>query len=132
MVRRWLQGLVLLGLLGAIASGAQAETISRIRVMLHPYAAAPGVLPDAALARLQTLAGISLILAGTTRTGGLELDLAQPLDRPTVSALVSRLRSDRSVLWAEPVSTHLVSSAIGPRERCDHRARRQADAAACR
>ena len=57
------------------------ETISRIRVMLHPYAAAPGVLPDAALARLQTLAGISLHLAGTTRTGALELDLAQPLDR---------------------------------------------------
>jgi serine protease len=105
MVRRWLQGLVLLGLLGMIASAAQAETISRIRVMLHPYAAAPGALPDAALARLQTLAGIPLSLARTTRTGGLELDLAQPLDRPTTSALISRLRSDRSVLWAEPVST---------------------------
>lgn len=105
MVRRWLQRLVLLALIGAFASIAQAETISRIRVMLHPYAAAPGALPDAALARLQTLAGISLSLAGTTRTGGLELDLAQPLDRPAVAALVSRLRSDRSVLWAEAVST---------------------------
>jgi serine protease len=111
MVRRWLQGLVLLGLLGTIASAAQAETISRIRVMLHPYAAAPGVLPDAALARLQTLAGISLNLARTTRTGGLELDLAQPLDRPTATALVSRLRVDRSVLWAEPVSDATTSSA---------------------
>ncbi|MEO8566952.1 MAG: S8 family serine peptidase, partial [Betaproteobacteria bacterium] len=107
MVRRWLQGLVLLGLLGTIACAARAETISRIRVMLHPYTAAQGALPDAALARLQTLAGISLHLAATTRTGGLELDLAQPLDRPTVNALVSRLRSDRSVLWAESVSTDL-------------------------
>ncbi len=79
--------------------------------MLHPYAAAPGQLPAAALARLQTLAGISLTLAGTTRTGGLELDLAQPLDRPTVAALVSRLRVDRSVLWAEPVSTDATSAA---------------------
>jgi serine protease len=105
MVRRWLQGLVLLGLLVTTAGAAQAETISRIRVMLHPYTAAPGTLPDAALARLQTLAGIALHLAATTRTGGLELDLAQPLDRPTVNALVSRLRSDRGVLWAEAVST---------------------------
>lgn len=111
MVRRWLQRLVLLALIGASASIAQAETISRIRVMLHPYAAAPGALPDAALARLQTLAGISLSLAGTTRTGGLELDLAQPLDRPAVAALVSRLRSDRSVLWAEAVSTQALPQA---------------------
>jgi hypothetical protein len=111
MVRRWLQGLVLLGLLGTIASAAQAETISRIRVMLHPYAAAPGVLPDAALARLQTLAGISLHLARTTRTGALELDLAQPLDRPTATALAARLRVDRNVLWAEPVSTETLAQA---------------------
>jgi len=112
MVRRWLQGLVLLGLLGTIASAAQAETISRIRVMLHPYAAAPGVLPDASRARLQTLAGLPLHLARTTRTGALELDLAQPLDRPTATALVARLRIDRSVLWAEPVSTTLQVQSI--------------------
>jgi len=111
MVRRWLQGLVLVGLLGTITSAAQAETISRIRVMLHPYAAAPGVLPDAALARLQTVAGISLHLARTTRTGALELDLAQPLDRPTATALAARLRVDRSVLWAEPVSTQTLVQA---------------------
>jgi hypothetical protein len=115
MVRRWLQGLVLLGLLGTIASAAQAETISRIRVMLHPYAAAPGVLPDAALARLQTLAGISLHLARTTRTGALELDLAQPLDRPTATALAARLRVDRNVLWAEPVSTETLAQAQSAR-----------------
>ena len=133
MVRRWLQGLVLLGLLGTIASAAQAETISRIRVMLHPYAAAPGVLPDASLARLQTLAGISLHLARTTRTGALELDLAQPLDRATATALAARLRVDRSVLWAEPVSTEtLFQSQSVRRQRRDHRSRRQADVAARR
>ncbi|HEY2863443.1 MAG TPA: S8 family serine peptidase [Casimicrobiaceae bacterium] len=104
MVQRWLQRLVLLALLGAVAASAQAETISRIRVMLHPYAAASGALPDAASARLQTLAGLPLTLAGKTRTGALEFDLAQPLDRPTVIALIGRLRVDRSVLWAEPVS----------------------------
>ncbi|MGH8714129.1 MAG: S8 family peptidase [Casimicrobiaceae bacterium] len=109
MGQRWLQKLVMLALFGALAATAQAETISRIRVMLHPYAAAPGQLPAAALARLQALAGISLSLAGTTRTGGLELDLAQPLDRPTVTALVARLRVDRSVLWAEPISDDALS-----------------------
>ena len=106
---RGLQRLVLLALFAAVASAAQAETISRIRVMLHPYTAAPGTLPDGALARLQTLAGISLSFAGTTRTGGLELDLAQPLDRPTVTALLSRLRVDRSVLWAEAVGNEATS-----------------------
>ena len=111
MRQPWLQRLVLLALFGALASTAQAETISRIRVMLHPYAAAPGQLPAAAMARLQTLAGIPLTLAGATRTGGLELDLAQPLDRPTATALVARLRVDRSVLWAEPVSASAMSGA---------------------
>jgi serine protease len=106
---RGLQRLVLLALFAAVASAAQAETISRIRVMLHPYTAAPGTLPDGALARLQTLAGISLSFAGTTRTGGLELDLAQALDRPTVTALLSRLRVDRSVLWAEAVGNEATS-----------------------
>ncbi len=133
MVRRWLQGLVLLGLLGTIASAAQAETISRIRVMLHPYAAAPGVLPDAALARLQTLAGISLHLARTTRTGALELDLAQPLDRPTATALASpSARRSQRAMGRAGLDPGLVSGAIGPRQRRDHRSRRQADAAARR
>ncbi|MGH8850305.1 MAG: S8 family peptidase [Casimicrobiaceae bacterium] len=111
MRQRWLQRLVMLAVFGALASTAQAETIARIRVMLHPYAAAPGQLPAAALARLQTLAGLSLTLAGTTRTGGLELDLAQPLDRPAVTALVGRLRADRSVLWAEAVSSDAAPAA---------------------
>ena len=133
MVRQWLQRLVLLALFGALASIAQAETISRIRVMLHPYAAAPGELPAAALARLQTLAGISLSLAGTTRTGGLDFDLAQPLDRPTATALVCppARRSQRAVGRAG-LDRRLDPVAIDSRERCDHRTRRQADAAACR
>ena len=112
MVRRWLQGLVMLALLAALPCAAQAETISRIRVMLHPYAAAPGTLPDGALARLQTLAGISLHLARTTRTGGLELDLARPLDRPAATALLSRLRVDRSVLWAEAVASEATAQSV--------------------
>lgn len=111
MRQQWLQRLVLLALFGALASTAEAETISRIRVMLHPYAAPPGQLPATALARLQTLAGLPLALAGTSRTGGLDLDLAQALDRPTATALVARLRADRSVLWAEAVATEAASSA---------------------
>src|ERR1700687_4855396 len=90
---------------GTFAPGAYAETVSRIRVMLHPYAGAPGQLPTLANARLQTLAGLPLTLAGTTRTGGLEFTLAQPLDADVEGVLVPPLRNDRSVLWAEPIAT---------------------------
>ena len=44
LVRRLLVTLVL----GAIASGAHAETVSRIRLMLHPSAGAAGELPTLA------------------------------------------------------------------------------------
>ncbi len=87
MMQRFARQLALLLILGAIASGAHAETISRIRVMLHPYAAAPGELPTPANARLQTIAGVPLTLAGKTRTGGLEFTLAQPLDADAATAL---------------------------------------------
>src|ERR1700687_4750751 len=100
MVRKIFRWLVVVLVLGAFAPGAYAETVSRIRLMLHPYAAAPGQLPTLANARLQTLAGLPLTLAGTTRTGGLEFTLAQPLDADAAAALVQRLRNDRSVLWA--------------------------------
>ena len=52
MVRKILRWLVLVLALGAFAPGAYAETVSRIRLMLHPYAAAPGQLPTLANARL--------------------------------------------------------------------------------
>ena len=105
MVRKIFRWLVLVLALGAFAPGAYADTVSRIRLMLHPYVAAPGQLPTLANARLQTLAGLPLTLAGTTRTGGLEFTLAQPLDAAAAAALVQRLRNDRSVLWAETITT---------------------------
>jgi serine protease len=99
------RSLIVVLVLSAIAPSAVAETVSRIRLMLHPYAAAPGQLPTVANARLQTLAGLPLTLAGKTRTGGLEFTLAQPLDGDAAAALIQRLRTDRSVLWAETVSS---------------------------
>jgi serine protease len=104
MLRKLVRRLVVVLVLGAIAPCAYAETVSRIRLMLHPYAGAPGQLPAAANARLQTLAGLPLTLAGTTRTGSLEFTLARPLDADVATALVQRLRNDRSVLWAETIN----------------------------
>ena len=111
MLRNFVRRLIVILMLGAIASGAHAETVSRIRLMLHPYAAAPGELPMVANARLQTLAGLPLAFAGKTRTGGLEFTLAQPLDAAAAKALIQRLRNDRSVLWAETVSDDSVANA---------------------
>ena len=112
MLQKMIRPLVVALVLSAIAPGAYAETVSRIRVMLHPYAGAPGQLPTAASARLQTLAGLPLAFAGTTRTGGLEFMLAQPLDADAAAALVQRLRNDRSVLWAETVTAGVGSQAL--------------------
>ena len=112
--------LIVVLILGAMAPSAFAETVSRIRLMLHPNAGAPGKLPLVANARLQTLAGLPLTLTGTTRTGGLEFTLAQPLDSASAAALIQRLRTDRSVLWAETVTagsvakSQTVASSAGP------------------
>lgn len=98
---------VLLAAIGCIALGiaasATAESVAKLRVMLHPYTAAPGSLPADALARLAELAETTLTLTGTTRTGALELALAAPVDEADAVAMVKRLRVDRSVLWAEPI-----------------------------
>lgn len=83
------------------ASVAGAQTVSRIRVMLHPYAATKGEFPPAARAQLESVGGITLSLEGKTRTGALDLSLAKPLERNDAEALLARLRNDRSVLWAE-------------------------------
>ena len=112
MFQKIIRPLVVVLVLSAIAPCAYAETVSRIRVMLHPYAGAPGQLPTVAGARLQTLAGLPLAFAGTTRTGGLEFTLAQPLDADAAAALVQRLRNDRSVLWAETVTAGSGSQAL--------------------
>jgi serine protease len=90
-------------LVALLAPLAGAQTVSQIRLMLHPYAAAPGELPADALARLQNLAGVPLTLSGTTRTGGLEFALAAPIGAADAAAMLRRLRDDRSVLWAESV-----------------------------
>jgi hypothetical protein len=85
MLQRCLRQLVLTVLLAVLAPFAGGQTVSTIRVMLHPYAADPGKLPDATLAQLQALAGKPLKLAGTTRTGGLEFALTQPFVAPTLA-----------------------------------------------
>ncbi|MEO8346337.1 MAG: S8 family peptidase [Betaproteobacteria bacterium] len=83
------------------AHPATAETTSTIRVRLHPYTAAAGKLPPAALAKLEALVGTHLTLSATTRTGALDLTLAVPQDSSALAATLRALRDDRSVLWAE-------------------------------
>jgi serine protease len=99
-------------LLASFAATAGAQDVSRIRLMLHPYAAAPGQLPANALAKLQALAGVPIEFSGTTRTGGLEFSLGQPLARAEAAALLRRLREDRSVLWAESIDPSTTSKAL--------------------
>jgi len=79
-----------------------AEPVASIRVMLHPSAAARGTLPDTLKARIEALAGSALTLAGTTRTGALDLALPAPVSSQDAAALAARLRVDRAVLWAQP------------------------------
>jgi len=90
-----------LALMLVAALPAAAQTVSTIRVRLHPYVAAAGTLPPAALAKLQALVGTGLTLSGTTRTGALDLALAEPKDGAAIAAALKALRNDRAVLWAE-------------------------------
>ena len=66
----------------ALRAPVAAETVSAIRVRLHPYTAPAGALPLDALAKLQALTGLTLTLTGTTRTGALELGDGRPSTRP--------------------------------------------------
>jgi serine protease len=111
MLQRSLCRLGLSLLLAALAVAAQAQGVSGIRVMLHPYAAQPGALPPTALATLTTLAGMPLELSGATRTGALEFTLSETLSPATAAAVLTRLRADRSVLWAEPMSAPATAAA---------------------
>ena len=90
-----------LAMVVAVALPAAAQTVSTIRVRLHPYVAAGGTLPPDAQERLETLVGTGLTLTATTRTGALDLALASPQDSSTIAASLKALRNDRSVLWAE-------------------------------
>ncbi|HXX82896.1 MAG TPA: S8 family peptidase [Casimicrobiaceae bacterium] len=103
MLQRLLRALAVLMLAGALAPLAQAQSTSRIRVMLNAYAVADAG-DSATLERLQTLAGMPLTPSGSTRTGAQEFTLAQPLDATQLALLTARLREDRSVLWVEPVA----------------------------
>jgi serine protease len=105
MLQRPLYRFGLTLLLVAFAAAAGAQDVSRIRLMLHPYAAPPGALPPDAFAKLQALAGVPLAFSATTRTGGLEFTLGQTLGRADANALLRRLRDDRSVLWAEAIDS---------------------------
>jgi len=93
MLQRWLSLLGLPLAFALSASAADAQTVSQIRLMLHPYAAAPGDLPADALARLQTLAGTTLSISSATRTGALELALAQPVSEADANAMGAVHRS---------------------------------------
>ena len=104
MLQRSLCRLGLSLLLAALPAAAGAQSAAGLRVMLHPYAAQPGQLPPAALATLESLAGVPLQLSGATRTGGLDFAFNEPLSASDSAALLARLRRDRSVLWVEPIS----------------------------
>ena len=91
-----------IGLALGLSSTVAAETTSSIRLMLNPSAGARGTLPADVLARMETLAGTTMVLTGTTRTGALELSLATPVDEQGAAAIIRQLRVDRSVLWVEP------------------------------
>ncbi len=99
------RALVAFAALAATSSAvpAFAEPVSDLRVMLHPSTAARGTLPAATLGKLERVAGASLTLTGTTRTGALELRLAGPLDEVGAQRIAKALREDRSVLWAQPI-----------------------------
>jgi hypothetical protein len=101
MFGRSVRQLILVALLAACVPLAAAQSVARIRVMLHPYSAATGQSSDATLSLLQSVAGVPLTLTGTTRTGALEFSLAQPLDAAASAAMLQRLRNDRNILWVE-------------------------------
>src|SRR5215471_3029765 len=103
MLQRWLSLFGLPLALALLAPAADAQMVSQIRLMLHPYAAAPGDLPADVLAKLETLAGMPLAISGATRTGALEFSLPQAISEADAGTMLRRLRDDRSVLWAEPI-----------------------------
>jgi serine protease len=91
-------------LLLALAAPATAAPVTALRVMLHPDMAARGTLPAGALAQLEAAAGTTLTLAGTTRTGALDLVPGKPLEFADAEAIARRLRDNRGVLWVQPQS----------------------------
>src|SRR5438874_9940088 len=112
VLRRSLCRMALAWVLAAAAVAADAQDGSRIRLMLHPGAAAPGALPLSSLMRLRALSGVPLTLSSTTRTGALEFTLDAPLSSNELNALLRHLREDRSVLWAEAAQNPMTARAL--------------------
>ncbi len=106
---------VLAGGVALAPTPSLGQPASTIRVMLHPLAAPRGQLPAQQQAQLEAIAGTSLTLKGTTRTGALELALTEPRDAASVSAIVKRMREQRSVLWAEPVRARAAVEKMRPK-----------------
>lgn len=101
MLRTAMAALVAAAFLLAPVPDALAAQVATLRVMLSPIAAPRGTLPAAAQSRLEAIAGTGLSLGGTTRTGALDLRLATPLDAASAKRVLTRLRQDRIVLWAD-------------------------------
>ena len=105
-------------LFALLTAPAALADVTSLRVMLSPVTAAAGTLPDAAKARLDALAGVTLGVSGFTRTGAVDLTLPVAIDDATAKTIVKRLREDRAVLWAEvPRSVTLAKSGEGRRGR---------------
>jgi len=68
---------LLIAALAMAPAPALAQWTGSIRLMLHPTAAPRGELPAERLAQLEAIAGTTLTLTGTTRTGALELAFAE-------------------------------------------------------
>jgi serine protease len=111
---KWAVLAVTLAVTFATVVTASAATLSMIRVRLHPYLAAAGTLPPDALAKLEALTGVGLTLVGTTRTGALDLALAQPQDSTAIAATLKALRNDRGVLWADTPRIAAASAKAAP------------------
>ena len=75
----------------AAAFVVHAETVSSLRVMLHPYAATWGELPAAQKERMEALTGTALTLTGSTRTGAIELSLGTAVDETQAREIVRKL-----------------------------------------
>ncbi len=112
--RMWTACAALAALLAVVP--AEAGTVGALRVMLHPYTAAPGTLPADARAMLITAAGAPLALTRTTRTGALELALPEPVTDAVADAMVKALRVERGVLWAEAVRPAPVARKAAPED----------------
>jgi len=96
--------LSLLVIAAAAAPPARAEAVHSIRVRLNPNEVAAGALTSAHQTMLESQLGTKLTPMRVTRTGAVELALAEPQDAAAMRPKLAAMRRDRSVLWVEPVT----------------------------